>query len=325
MCGPATVQASDRDRIAALNATFREVSKSPFGEDDHIGMLNLMTSESVRQVLTEIDGHKVFDLAVDYFIGMPSWTASGEPPFQMSVIRTPRGNVVDNNMGLGREKNELVGSCGETIALYTHCGTHIDTLCHFGYRGKMWNGFSADDHLGNRGWNVLGAEHHPPMVARGLLIDMAGAKGVDILPDGYGIGAADVKDALQRQGTEVRFGDVVVIRTGRQRKWPEFDAYINRSPGLTREGAEFLAKAGAITLGADTVGLEQGPSADPDNPTPVHTYLLAEAGVPIMEVLDLEALAADSVFEFAFVGACLRLTGATGSPIRPLAFPLRKA
>jgi kynurenine formamidase len=323
MCGVATVPESDRDRIAARNASFRQVSKSPFGEDDQIGMLNLMTSDAMRAVLSQIDGHKVFDLAVDYFIGMPSWTASGEPPYQVSVIRTPRGNVVDNYFGLGRQQNELVSSCGETIAMYTHCGTHIDALCHFGYRGTMWNGFTADEHLGNRGWDVLGAENHPPMIARGLLLDIAAAHGVDTLPGGYGIGVDDLQAALGRQEADVRVGDVVVIRTGRQRLWPAVDAYINNSPGLTRQGAEFLAKAGAITVGADTVGLEQGPSADPENATPVHTYLLAEAGVPIIEVLDLEALAADRVYEFAFVGACLKLKGATGSPMRPIAFPLR--
>lgn len=325
MCGYSIVNGPERDRIAAFNATFREVSKSPFGESDQIGMLNLMTSESMRRVLTEIDGYKVFDLAVDYFIGMPSWIASGEPTYQINVIRSPRGNIVDDYAGAGRVQNELVGSCGESISMYTHCGTHVDTLCHFGYHGRMWNGFSAEEYLGNRGWTVLGAEKHPPMVSRGVLIDLAGAAGVDVLPEGHGVGADEIKEALSRQRIEIRIGDVVLVRTGRQRLWPDAHAYIDKSPGLNREGAEYLAKAGAMVIGADTVGLEQGPSAEPGNSTPVHTYLLAEAGVPIMEVLNLEHLAADEVYEFAFVGACLRLSGATGSPIRPLAFPLRKA
>jgi len=324
MCSSSNVSGFEKEKIAAFNAKFREVSKSPFGESDQIGMLNLMTSDSMRRILSEIDGHKVFDLAVDYFIGMPSWVASGEPTYQINVIRAPRGSIVDNYMGAGRDQNELVGSCGESISMYTHCGTHIDTLCHFGYRGRMWNGFSADEYLGNRGWTVLGAEKHPPIISRGVLIDIAAAARTDVLPGGHGVGADEIKEALQRQGTEVRTGDVVLLRTGRQQLWPDAQAYIDNSPGLNREGAEYLAKAGAITIGADTVGLEQGPSADPENATPVHTYLLAEAGVPIMEVLNLEELAADSIYEFAFVGACLRLSGATGSPIRPIAFPLRK-
>jgi kynurenine formamidase len=323
MCSPSIVSESERHRIAALNSRFREVSKSPFGEDDEIGMLNLMTSESMARVMSEIDGHKIFDLSVDYFNAMPSWTEGGEPTCQISVIRTPNGNIVDDYAGAGRVQNELVASCGETISMYTHCGTHIDTLCHFGYHGTMWNGFAAVEHLGSRGWNVLGAEKQPPIVARGLLLDIPRTKGLDELPSGYGIGKQDVLECLESQSSEVRVGDVVAIRTGRHRAWPDTEAYLDTPPGLNREGAEFLACAGAMVIGADTIGLEQGNSADPENATPVHTYLLAEAGVPIMEVLDLEELAAAGVHEFAFVGACLRIRGATGSPIRPIAFPLR--
>lgn len=323
MCFPMIVNESERERIAAHSARLREVSKSPFGEDDEIGMLNLMTSESMGKIIGEIDAHKVVDLSVDYFNAMPSWTEGGEPTCQISVIRTPNGNIVDNYGNVGREQNELISSCGETISMYTHCGTHIDTFCHFGYRGTMWNGFRAVDHLGSRGWDVLGAEKQPPLVARGLLLDVAGAKGVDMLPKGYGIGKDDLLECLERQGSEVRVGDIVVIRTGRHQAWPDGDAYLDTPPGLNREGAEVLALAGAMVIGADTIGLEQGNSADPENVTPVHSYLLVEAGVPIMEVLDLEELTAEGLYEFALVGACLRIRGATGSPIRPLAFPLR--
>jgi len=94
-------------------------------------------------------------------------------------------------------------------------------------------------------------------------------------------------------------------------------------PGLDRAGAEFLAKGGAITIGADNHCVEQGPSADPENWQVVHTYLLAEAGIPMMEIVDLEELAAERVYEYAFFGACIKLRGATGSPMRPVAMPLR--
>jgi kynurenine formamidase len=97
-----------------------------------------------------------------------------------------------------------------------------------------------------------------------------------------------------------------------------------REPGLNREGAEFLARSGAILIGADNLGLEQLPGADPDNWQVVHTYLLAEAGIPIMEIVNLEELSAERVYEFLFVGACLKIRGATGSPIRPIALPFRR-
>jgi kynurenine formamidase len=107
------------------------------------------------------------------------------------------------------------------------------------------------------------------------------------------------------------------------RAWPDRDAFLLDEPGLNREGAEFLARAGAIVIGGDNIALEQLPSVDPDNWVPVHTYLLAEAGVPIMEVVNLEEIAAEELYEFAFVGAPLKLRGATAAPLRPFALPLR--
>lgn len=297
-------------------------TKSPFGPGDQIGMLNLMTSDSIRRVLSEVDGGKVFDLGVDYFIGMPSWGAAGDPSYQIWMTHTPRGSVIDDLAGVGDEQNRLVSYSGDAVLMYTHCGTHVDTLNHFGYRGTVWNGFTADEHLGSRHWTVSGADKHPPIVARGVLIDVAGANGVECLPDSFAIGEAELREALRRQATELRPGDVVMIRTGRMTVWPDAARYLAPEPGLNRQGAEYLAKAGAIMVGADNIALEHYPSAEAGNWDSVHTYLLAEAGVPIVEVVDLEALAADRLYTFAFVGACLKLRGATGSPMRPLAMPL---
>jgi kynurenine formamidase len=325
MCGPGIVSAEDRERIAAFSATVRTATKSPFGPDDQIGMLNLMTRDSVREVLAEVDAHKVIDLAVDYFIGMPSWAAAGDPTYQIWMTHTPRGSVIDDLAGVGETQNRLVSYSGDSVLMYTHCGTHVDTLNHFGYHGKVWNGFSVDEHLGSRHWTVSGADKHPPIVARGVLIDVAGAQGVECLPDSFGIGEAELRDALRRQKTELRVGDVVMIRTGRMTVWPDAQRYLAPEPGLNREGAEYLAKCGAMLIGADNIALEQYPSAEEGNWDSVHTYLLAEAGIPIVEVVDLEALAADRLYTFAFLGACLKLRGATGSPMRPMALPLRSS
>ena len=100
-------------------------------------------------------------------------------------------------------------------------------------------------------------------------------------------------------------------------------AYGDNSPGLNREGAEYIAKHGAIMIGTDTLSFEQVPAVDPENYLPVHCYLLAEAGVPILELAYLEELASEKLYEFAFFGACIKLRGATGSPMRPIAMPLR--
>jgi kynurenine formamidase len=316
--------AQDHDAlIAARHATSGRVGRSPFGPDDEIGMLNLITAESRAAVLAEADVRRVFDLSVDYFVGMPSFAMLGDPTFQIWMSHTPSGTVVDDPIGVGPEQNRRVSLSGDCIAMYAHTGTHIDSLNHFGWCGEIWNGFTEREHLGARSWTRCGPEKHPPVIARGVLIDIAAANGVDVLPDSYGIGADDVRMALDRQRTTIRPGDVVMVRTGRMRVWPDREAYLPNEPGLDLEGAKLLAEAGAIVIGADNIALEQAPSPDPDNHHGVHTFLLAEAGVPIMENVDLEELSADEVFEFAFVGRAMPIRGATAAPMQPIAMPLR--
>jgi kynurenine formamidase len=323
MCTSQIVDEVTRRRIAAHGASFRQASSSPFGARDEIGMLNLMDAASAQAIMARADAGRMFDLSVDHFMGMPGWFGAGDPPYQIWMTHTPRGEEADDVMGVGRTQNELVSYSGDVVQMYTHCGTHIDTLNHFGYHGEIFNHFHADEHLGSRHWRVCGAEKHPPMLARGVLLDIAGMHGVDMLPDSHPVGPDDLAACLRHQAVELRPGDVVMIRTGRMRAWPNQDAFTLNAPGLNRAGAEFLAKAGAITIGSDTLALEQTPSADPENWMVVHSYLLAEAGIPIMEVVNLEEIGADKLWEFAFFGACIRLRGATGAPMRPVAMPLR--
>lgn len=312
-------------QIAALSAQPRRPSASPFGPADEIGMLNLATAEAAARVLAEVDGGRCFDLAVDFFVGMPSFTAGGDPPFATWMSATPSGSLKDDPLGVGEAQNRIVSRSGDAISMFTHTGTHVDALNHIGYDGTVWNGFTEAEHLGSRHWLRAGADRHPPIVARAVLIDVAALHGVQMLPDSHAIGETDLRAALARQHTDLRTGDVVLVRTGRMTAWPDAEAFIPDEPGLDLEGARFLAEAGAMLIGADNVGLERHPSGDPDSWQPVHTYLLAEAGIPIMEVVNLEELAASAVHELAFVGACLKLRGATGSPIRPIALPLRRS
>jgi len=323
MCTHIIVSEIEKRRIAAYGASFRKATASPFGGNDEIGMLNLIDAQSRDAVMSKADASKVFDLSVDYFVGMPSWDKAGDPGYQIWMTHTPRGEVIDDRMSVGPTVNELASYSGDAISMYTHCGTHIDTLNHFGYHGEIFNRFKAERHIGSRTWNVCGAEKHPPVIARGVLLDTAAIHNLPELPPSYGIGPKELEDCLKHQGTKLHPGDVVLLRTGRQRSWPDPARYMTDPPGLTRDGAAYLAGAGAIMIGSDTHTLEQVPSSDPDNWLPVHTYLLAEAGVPIIEILNLEELGASKLYEFALFGACLRLRGATGSPMRPVAMPLR--
>jgi kynurenine formamidase len=324
MCNAHIIDEVMKKRIAAYSSQFREVTKSPFGSEDQIGMLNLIDANSRQEIVACADAARVFDLAVDHFIGMPGWIAANDPGFQIWMTHTPRGEELADVMNVGFDHNHLVSYSGDAISMYTHCGTHVDALNHFGYRGKIFNNYSACDHLGSRHWDVNGADKHPPVIARGLLLDIAAMHGVEELPVSYGIGPEDLSNCLKHQGSELRPGDVVMVRTGRMRAWPDPHAYMTNPPGINRAGAEFLAKGGAVTIGSDTHTLEQTPSADPENWQVVHTYLLAEAGIPIMEIVNLEELAAERIHAFVFFGACIKLRGATGSPMRPVAMPLRK-
>ncbi len=309
--------------IASAVAGERRIGTSPWGADDEIGRLNLITPESQAAILSRLTGGKNYDLSVEYFIGMPSWQAAGDPHYRIWMTHTPDGTVVDDPLGVGQTMNEHVSYTGAAISMYTHMGTHIDALNHFGLDGKIWNGFSAADHLGDRGWKVAGAENIPPIIARGVLIDVAAAKGVDMLADGYRVTRDDLVKALGQQGVELREGDVVLIRTGRMKLYEDASAYMANPPGLGMAAAKFLVEeSGAMIVGADNLSFEAFPSEVDGNYVPLHTYLLAHQGVPIMELVDLEGLAEDRVYEFAFIGASLKLRGADAAPIRPIAFPV---
>jgi kynurenine formamidase len=308
----------------ATDAPPAGVGLSPWGPQDEIGRLNQMSDASRLAVLARIGSGRVYDLSVEYHIGMPSWQAIGDPRYQFWLTHTPRGTAVDDPLAVGRAQNARVSYTGDAISMYTHTGTHIDALNHFGLDGRIWNGFAADEHLGDRGWQRAGAETIPPIIARGVLIDVAAEQGVEALPANYRIGADDLRRALARQNVSLKAGDVALIRTGRMRSFGDGPGYMAEPPGLGLDAARFLVEErGAISVGADNLSFESFPPEEPGNWIPVHTYLLAQQGVTIMEVVFLEELARDGVYEFAFIGAPLKLRGASGSPLRPIAIPLR--
>jgi len=307
LIGSASVQAQIATNVAA---------KSPWGPDDEIGTLNMMTDASRLDVLKQVVGGKVYDLGVDLFVGMPTCCAPfGDPTFQIWMTHTPSRDTA----------SELLSYSGDAVSMYTHTGTHLDTLNHFGLHGKIWNQVSADDALGVRGWSKSGADKYPPIVARGVLIDVARSKNVAHLPSSYAITAADLREALRKQGTTLRPGDVVLTRTGLMTLWPDVAKYrLADQAGLSLEAAQWLVESQkAMLLGADNFGVESFPSKDPENFVPVHTYLFAEQGVSILEALWLEDLSKDKVYEFLLIASPLKLRGGTASPIRPIAIPLR--
>jgi len=302
---------------AAAQIAKNVAAKSPWGPADEIGTLNMMTDASRFDVLKQVAGGKVYDLGVELFVGMPTCCAPfGDPTFQIWMTHIP-------NRGTAKE---LLSYSGDAISMYTHTGTHLDSLNHFGLNGRIWNQVSADDALGVRGWTKSGTDKYPPILARGVLIDVAKYKNMAYLPSSYAITVADLQGTLKMQGTTLRPGDVVLTRTGVMALWPDPAKYrLADQPGLSLEAAQWLVeKQQAMLLGADNFGVESFPSKDPENFVPVHTYLQAERGVSLLEALWLEDLAKDQVYEFLFIASPLKLRGGTASPLRPLAIPIQR-
>jgi kynurenine formamidase len=219
--------------------------------------------------------------------------------------------------------HEKYSYCGDAITMYTHCGTHIDTLNHLGHFGCFWNGRLAEDYLGSRAWVSGGAERYPTIASRGVLLDIAKLHSVDCLPGDHLVTPDELRAAAREQRIELRRGDVVLIRFGQMTKWPSPD-YAGPAAGIGLAAARYLCEeAGAMCIGGDTIGLEFFPEEDPDSFMPVHCYMFATAGAQIIEVVWMEELAEAGLYEFAFIGSPLKLAGATGSPFRPIAVPLR--
>ncbi len=296
-----------------------EVAKSPHGPNDEIGVLNTLTAAQSLAVLQRIDSGKVYDLGVDYFVGMPGLAdlGMGDPTYHMWMTHTPSGVKVENLTPAGAPQDTALYD--DAVLMPTHSGTHIDSLNHLGYGDKIFNGYEASRYLGNKGWTKDGADKIPPIITRGILIDVAAEKGVTMLPEAYEITVEDLQRALSKQSTTLQPGDAVLIRTGRMTGWPDVKKFVPNEPGITRKSAAWLIDHGAVLLGADNMGVEKFPMA----PEGVHTYVFAERGVCLLELLWLEDLAKDKVYEFAFIAAPIKLRGATGSPTRPLALPLR--
>lgn len=249
------------------------------------------------------DARKI-DLAQPYYVGMPHHP--NHPPFLYGLSKAHG----DNSFG-------EVSAAADSIALGGHVGTHIDALCHFSLRGKLFGGADA---IGCQSYAAGISEHHvdtiAPIFRRGILLDVAKTEGMEVLPPDFVVGADSLRRCVQRAGAKIRPGDIALVRTGWARYWREPGRFINnlRCPGVNREAAEWLSARGVFAAGSDTIAFEFVPAPG----MPVHIHLLVEKGIHIIEALNLEALSAEGLEEIVFVAAPLRLRGATGSPIRPV-------
>jgi kynurenine formamidase len=202
-----------------------------------------------------------------------------------------------------------------------HSGTHLDALCHQAKELRMFGGVEVDGAETPAGFSRLGIETVPPLLRRGVLLDVAGWKGQSLLPRKYGITANDLANCAAAQGVEVRSGDVLLVRTGYGALWRGDEQAYLAAAGVGKSGTLWAAERGVAAVGADNMAWDVSDERDPETGSTLfaHVYLLPQKGIYIIENLNLEELARDRQWAFAFVGIPLKLEGATGSPLRPLA------
>ncbi|WP_037677338.1 cyclase family protein [Streptomyces griseus] len=266
---------------------------------------------------------RVFDLSSGWWPGMP--LAPGHPPFQVLTFRTPAGERAQGSRGdlewLGDNASRF-GFVSEILSFCAHSGTHIDALAHItsGENDEWYGGYSAHEHLGDYGPLTHDASTLPPLMRRGVLVDAPGALGHETLKPHQPVGADLISLALARQDVNLGEGDVVLLRTGTMRHWPDVEAMSAvQGAGLDLEGARLLAQYRPAAVGSDTAAVEVHPSGVDGEPQPVHRLLIRDLGVPLLEWVYLEELAAAAVHEFLLICLPLPITGATGSPVRPVA------
>jgi kynurenine formamidase len=301
-----------------------------WGKDDEVGSLNAMTPETIKSALGLVKQGKVYDLGVPYDRNSFRWP--GHNPAEILTFRGPEGikRAGDFKPALDRKLNPhriAWHSCA--LFINDNVGTQIDGLGHVtcGEDNHWYNGFKESDWGGNFGVRKCDATTIPPVITRGVLIDVAGMRKVDALPSHYAITPADLKAALERQKTTLRPGDTVLVRTGVLRYWGKDGSDHKKlaqhdSAGIDLAAARWLVEQqGAILIGSDTSGLEQLPAeGKPQTFIPVHRYLLTQQGVHIGEFHFLEDLARDKVYEFCYVCMTNKIRGTTaGFCLRPIA------
>jgi kynurenine formamidase len=248
---------------------------------------------------------RVFDLAHDLAPGMPHHP--NHPPFGFVLTKT-HGEVVYPGG---------VSASSELVVMGGHVGTHVDALCHFSKDGLVFGGEQVGPHQSHTGGIALHPVHElQPIIGPGHLVDLPRILGRDARPSDE-VGAA-LLDKWFENHKAPGPGSVVVIRTGWSRYWDDNHKFLGLEtgcPGVVISAAHWLADRGILATGADTIAYEKTP--DPD--LPVHVHLLVDRGIPIIEALNLEALAANEIWDFLFVAIALPIKNGTGSPIRPIA------
>jgi len=281
-----------------------------WGEDDEIGAANLIGPSQVRDAVALVRTGQVISLAQKISDKLP---VPAHRPGVMHFMGRDGGDYA-----AGAKRPGGFQFAEDTVVLPLHLGTHIDALCHAWCDDHLFNGFPGSTIRSNTRALRCGVEKLPPLVTRGVLLDIVALRGA-VVPPGETIGVEELQRAASAIGVTLRDGDAVLIRTG----WLESQdgsrsVDFNTEPGIDVAGALWLAESGVAIVGADNFAIEVLPF-----PTgtvfPVHQRLIRDYGIPLIEGMKLQELAEAGATEFLFVATALPIVGATGSPLAPVA------
>ena len=283
---------------------------SRWGADDEIGSANLIDAKSVLKAAKLIKTGKTYSLGVTIGPETPAFAPRG---LSLYVVQPGQQESARPFAGMTYNDDIFQGWLG--------IGSQIDGLGHLGEDGEYYNCHRAEDFAAITGLTKLGIEKIPPIVARGIVLDMAGHLGVDHMEAGQFFTVDDVKAVEKKQRTPIREGDVVLFHTGWTDAKLENDptAWVTAEPGQSEEVAQYVADKGPVAVGADTWGLDVVPSQVAERPFQGHVIYLKEHGIYVLETMNTGPLVRDGAFEFLFVLGQAKVRGAVQMIINPIA------
>jgi kynurenine formamidase len=228
-------------------------------------------------------------------------------------VDTKRTNMNPQSNRRGSNEELVVAEIGQV-------GTQFDGFAHQTVGNTLYNCFKMDEISTRNGFTKLGIQNVGALVTRGVLIDVAALKGVEMLPDNYEITVQDLQQALAKENLTLQPGDAVIIHTGFGTLWGKDNARYGRgNPGIGIAAGDWLVRQSPMLVGADTPPVEVNPNPDPQISLPIHQIMLAINGIHLLENLKLDELARKRIYEFAFIIEPLKIQGATGSTVAPIA------
>ncbi len=280
---------------------------SKWGAGDERGSANHMKPETVMRAARLIRTGEVIELGHVLSSSMPLFAGRRFHVDTKRTVMNPQSNRRGSN-------EELV------TAEIGQVGTQFDGFSHQTIGSGLYNCKRLDDISSRTGFTSLGIQNVGALMTRGVLIDVAALKNVPMLGDAYEITVQDLEQALARQKLAIQPGDAVIIHTGWGTLWRTDPARYSRgNPGIGIAAAEWLVRQNPMLIGADTAPVEINPNPDAQLSLPVHQIMLVVNGIHLLENIKLEELAAKGIHEFALVVQPLKIQGATGSTVAPIA------